>query len=81
MLPLNSKCPVCGKSGFEAVTEEPAGALIKMTFIRCASCKSVVGAMSIYAPEIHITKLRDMLVQMDRKLDHLTQQVNALLRK
>ena len=43
-----SKCPHCQKSGFEAVPEEPKGSNFKIIFIRCQSCKTVVGTTDYY---------------------------------
>lgn len=39
----NSKCPKCENMSFEEVRESPLKSLIMVNFIRCISCKTVIG--------------------------------------
>lgn len=41
----NSKCPTCQNNLFELAEDAPAGSKFKIQFIRCSSCKTVVGTM------------------------------------
>jgi len=41
----NSKCPKCEQSGFEVVTEKPIKSKFRVSFVRCYSCKTVVGVL------------------------------------
>lgn len=45
---LPSKCPKCEASNFETVLESPKNSNFKVQFIRCASCRAVVGVMDYY---------------------------------
>lgn len=45
---LPSKCAVCAASNFETVLESPKNSNFKLQFIRCASCRSVVGVADYY---------------------------------
>lgn len=45
---LASKCPKCEASNFETVVESPKNSNFKVQFIRCASCRTVVGAMDYF---------------------------------
>ena len=56
-----SKCPHCQNSGFEAVTEEPKNSNFKVIFIRCQSCKTVVGTLEYYNSGNLIHKLANKL--------------------
>jgi len=44
----SSKCPKCDSSTFESVIETPKNSNFKLNFIRCASCKTVVGVLDFY---------------------------------
>ncbi|AQX86124.1 hypothetical protein ATB97_19325 [Elizabethkingia bruuniana] len=43
-----SKCPKCENSRFEMVEDAPEGSNFKMMFIRCTSCKTVIGVGDYY---------------------------------
>jgi NAD-dependent SIR2 family protein deacetylase len=40
-----SKCPKCEGIYFETVLEEPENSNFKIQFVRCKSCKTVVGVL------------------------------------
>jgi phage FluMu protein Com len=41
----NSKCPKCERTAFETVHETPKDSNYVLQFIRCSSCKTVVGVL------------------------------------
>lgn len=43
-----SKCPKCEKHFFEMVEETPSKSKFKLQFIRCFSCKTVIGVMDYF---------------------------------
>lgn len=43
-----SRCPKCTSSSFEVEIESPENSKFKYSFIRCASCKTVVGVSEAY---------------------------------
>ena len=45
---MSSKCPKCQATGFESVIETPNNSNFKLQFIRCKSCKTVVGVQDYY---------------------------------
>lgn len=45
---LSSKCPCCSSTAFESVIETPKNSNFKLQFIRCSSCKTVVGVLDYY---------------------------------
>lgn len=58
----SSKCPRCGNTSFETVIETPKNSSFKYQFIRCESCKTVVGVMEYF----NVSKL---LFNLARKLN------------
>ena len=44
----NSKCPRCSNDKFEAVHETPNNWNYELIFVRCTSCKIVVGVIDHY---------------------------------
>ena len=58
---LKSKCPRCEKTRFEVVLESPDNSNFKMQFIRCWSCKTVVGVLEYYNNGVLIQKLAKKL--------------------
>jgi len=44
----NSKCPKCSNSTFEIAEDVPTGSKFKLYFIRCESCKTIVGTVPFY---------------------------------
>ena len=43
-----SKCPSCQGSSFEVVVETPADSNFKLGFVKCSTCKTVVGTQDYY---------------------------------
>ncbi len=43
-----SKCPKCENRSFETVLETPNKSNFKLQFIRCVSCKTVIGVSDYY---------------------------------
>lgn len=43
-----SKCPSCKGTTFETVVETPTSSNYKLQFIRCYSCKTVVGVTEFF---------------------------------
>ena len=41
----SSKCPNCVSSSFEVVNETPNHSRFKLQFVRCSSCKTVIGVL------------------------------------
>jgi phage FluMu protein Com len=63
---MNSKCPNCQKSGFEISTESPSNSNFKVTFVRCTSCKTVVGTLE---PESTTSLLHKIAKGLNIRLD------------
>lgn len=57
----HSKYPVCQSTLFEIVDETPTGSKYVLSFVRCSSCKTVVGVLDYY-------NLGDMMHKMAEKL-------------
>lgn len=63
----HSKCPNCQRTSFETVEETPKDSNFKLMFIRCDSCKTVVGVIDYFNIGNLIHKLADKLnVNLDR---------------
>lgn len=58
---LKSKCPKCEGTRFESVIETPDNSNFKMQFVRCWSCKTVVGVHEFYNNGALIFKLAKKL--------------------
>jgi len=58
---LKSKCPKCEGTWFETVLEVPDNSNFKIQFIRCKSCKTVVGTQEYYNTGFLIHKLAKKL--------------------
>lgn len=56
-----SKCPKCEGTSFEMVEETPKGSRFKFMFVRCSSCKTVVGFTDYYNIGYLIQNLADKL--------------------
>ena len=62
----NSKCPRCSNDKFEAVYETPLNSNYELIFIRCTSCKIVVGVID-YNIENLLNKLATKLkIDLDK---------------
>lgn len=57
----NSKCPKCQSSSFEIEEETPKGSGFKLMFVRCSSCKTVVGVADYYNIGSLLHKLAEKL--------------------
>jgi hypothetical protein len=57
----SSKCPKCEKTSFEVALEEPRNSNFKIQFVRCSSCKTVVGVLEFYNSGALIRKLAEKL--------------------
>lgn len=56
-----SKCPKCENTRFELAEESPTGSNYKLQFVRCASCKTVIGVLEYYSTSVLIRKLAKKL--------------------
>ena len=56
-----SKCPSCSNTEFEAVNETPVNSNYELIFVRCTSCKAVVGVIDFYNVGALIKKLATKL--------------------
>ena len=54
---MNSKCPSCQKTGFEISTESLSHSNFKVAFVRCTSCKTVVGTLEPESTTILLHKI------------------------
>ncbi len=62
-----SKCTVCANTDFEAVNETPVNSNFELIFIRCASCKTVVGVIDYYNVGALVKKLASKLkIDLDK---------------
>jgi len=52
-----SICPSCSNTEFEVVNETPVNSNYELIFVRCTSCKSVVGVIDYYNVGTLIKKL------------------------
>ncbi|WP_291071942.1 hypothetical protein [Empedobacter sp. UBA5637] len=57
----NSKCPNCSNTSFEMVEETPKGSNFKLMFVRCQSCKTVIGFTDYYNTGSLLHKLAEKL--------------------
>ncbi|GAA6766484.1 hypothetical protein AAFH68_24260 [Flavobacterium sp. CGRL1] len=61
-----SKCAKCNSSSFETVLETPSKSNFKLQFIRCSSCKTVIGVADYYNLGALIYKLaKKMGINLD----------------
>jgi len=44
-----SKCPKCENTSFEIELNTPAKSRMKVWFVQCSMCKTVIGVMDYYA--------------------------------
>jgi uncharacterized Zn finger protein len=56
-----SKCPSCSNTEFETVNETPVNSNYELIFVRCTSCKVVVGVVDFYNVGTLIKKLATKL--------------------
>lgn len=56
-----SKCPSCQSSNFEIEEETPELSSFKLMFVRCKSCKTVVGVLEFSNTSYLIQKLAEKL--------------------
>jgi len=62
-----SKCPSCSNNEFEQVYETPVNAEYELIFVRCTSCKAVVGVIDYYNIGTLIKKLATKLeIDLDK---------------
>jgi uncharacterized Zn finger protein len=57
----NSKCPSCSNAEFEVVNETPVNSNYELIFVRCTSCKTVVGVIDYYNVGSLVKKLATKL--------------------
>ena len=57
-----SKCPRCSNDDFEAVIEKPLNSKYEFVFVRCTSCKIVVGVVDYH-------NIGDLVKQLAKKLN------------
>lgn len=63
---ISSKCPKCENTSFEISTESPKNSNFKVSFVRCRSCKTVVGTLEPESTTELIHKLaRKLNVSLD----------------
>jgi len=66
-MPEKSKCPRCSNDEFEAVNETPINSEYELIFIRCTSCKIVVGVIDYYNVGALVKKLASKLkIDLDK---------------
>lgn len=66
-MPEKSKCPRCSNDEFEAVNETPINSEYELIFIRCTSCKIVVGVIDYYNVGALVKKLAAKLkIDLDK---------------
>ncbi len=58
---LSSKCPCCPSTSFESVIETPKNSNFKLQFVRCSSCRTVVGVLDYYNIGAMLEKLAKKL--------------------
>lgn len=63
---LASKCPKCENTAFETVVETPQKANFKLIFVRCTSCRTVVGVLDYYNIG---TLIKDLARKLGASLD------------
>lgn len=52
-----SKCPGCSNTEFEVVNETPVNSNYELIFVRCTSCKVVIGVIDYYNVGALVKKL------------------------
>ena len=63
---MSSRCPKCENSVFEISTESPKKSNYKVTFVRCNSCKTVVGTLE---PESTVNLIHKLAGKLNISLD------------
>jgi len=64
-----SKCPRCSNNEFEAVKETPVNSNYELIFVRCTSCKIVVGVIDYYNVGTLVNELATRLnIDLDKSL-------------
>ncbi|MBN1950257.1 MAG: hypothetical protein JW801_03585 [Bacteroidales bacterium] len=62
-----SKCPRCSNNAFEAINEKPVNSNYELIFVRCTSCKTVVGVVDYYNVGTLVKKLATQLkIDLDK---------------
>ena len=62
-----SKCPNCTNTEFEVVNETPVNSNYELIFVRCNSCKTVVGVIDFYNVGALVKKLASKLkIDLDK---------------
>ena len=62
-----SRCPKCENRNFEVVEETPTNSNFKLEFVRCSSCKTVVGVVEFFNNGHLLHKLAKALnINLDR---------------
>lgn len=61
-----SRCPKCENSSFEISTESPKNSNFKVSFVRCYSCKTVVGTLE---PESTTSLLHKLAQKLNVSID------------
>jgi hypothetical protein len=61
-----STCIKCGNHEFESVVASPRDSPFKLTFVQCASCGGVIGAMDLYNIGEEIQQLKEQLISVYR---------------
>ena len=56
-----SKCPSCSGTRFETTVNEPRGSKVKVVFVQCAGCGTVVGTTDFYQMPRLLKKIADRL--------------------
>lgn len=61
MPPKQSKCPKCENTSFELAVAAPKGSTVKMYFVQCDKCGSVVGVTDYTDTEGILLKMAEKL--------------------
>lgn len=63
----NSRCSRCQGNQFEMVEDTPTGSAFKLMYVRCSSCKTVIGLTDYYNIGDLIYKLAEKLnIRLER---------------
>lgn len=62
-----SRCPRCSNTKFEAIVETPVNSNFELIFVRCTTCKTVVGVIDYYNVGSLVKKLAEKLkIDLDK---------------
>jgi hypothetical protein len=73
-----SICGRCENKTFELVTKEPKGSAIKINFIQCAACGSVLGMVDFFNVGTEVMRISKVVGDLDRRTQNMEAQIHQI---